>query len=223
MFIDRKAYAILKISKDPALIFTISPPHKNMTEIDTSKYIELSNFWLSITRKDFPNRGFGKWMLFTNKPLQLYHILKEELLGGALGDAFSIKTKAEPPENKRKRAVYVHTAPYTDLDLVLRLAEELVKLNNKHKFQLTGPMQFKTDLHNTWRGTLSRPGDGYHELLQEQNWIYQYSDGKLAENAAINTLHQDMEDPPENSDPTFLLIQSLLPEELFAGSGIPED
>jgi hypothetical protein len=35
-------------------------------------------------------------------------------------------------------------------------------------------------------------------------------------NAAIQALHQALENPPENADPEFLIIRSLLPEELFA-------
>ncbi|MCJ7735038.1 MAG: hypothetical protein MUP11_10870 [Anaerolineales bacterium] len=191
-----------------------------MTAIDPSAFTELSDFWLSITRKDFPNRGFGKWMLFTEGPLQLYQLLRDQLLVGALRDAFSIKTKAEPPEDRG--AVYVHTAPYTDREKVLRLAEELLELDRVHQFQLTGPLLFKTDLHNTWAETISRPGDGYHELLK-RNWLYRYEDGKLMVNAVIQALHQSLEDPPENADPAFLLIRSLLPRELFAGSGRPEN
>ena len=61
-----------------------------------------------------------------------------------------------------------------------------------------------------------RTGDGYHELLKEKNWIYKYQDGDLVINAAIQALHQAMENPPENVDPEFLIIRSMLPEEVFA-------
>ena len=79
-------------------------------------------------------------------------------------------------------------------------------------------LSLKTDLQYTWEFTLSRPGDGYHELLKENNWIYKYQDGKLVVNPAIQALHQAMEDPPENADPEFAIIRSMLPEEVFAGS-----
>ena len=82
--------------------------------------------------------------------------------------------------------------------------------------QLVQPLLFITDLHNTWCETLSRPGDGYHELLKEKNWIYKYQDGDLVINAAIQALHQAMENPPDNADPEFLIIRSMLPGEVFA-------
>ena len=50
-------------------------------------------------------------------------------------------------------------------------AEELGGLNQEYNFDLMGPLLFKTDLHNTWEFTLSRPGDGYHELLEQQNQL----------------------------------------------------
>jgi hypothetical protein len=84
---------------------------------------------------------------------------------------------------------------------------------------LAGQLTFKTDLHNTWGETLSRPGEGYHELLKEKYWIYKYENGKLVVNAAIQALHKAMENPPENADPEFAIIRSTLPGELFAGSG----
>jgi hypothetical protein len=88
---------------------------------------------------------------------------------------------------------------------------------------LVRPLIFTTDLHNTWKETLSRPGDGYFELLHKYNWIYKYQDGKLVVNAAIQALHQVMEEPPENADEEFLIIRSLLPGELFEGSGSPKE
>jgi len=57
-----------------------------MTDIN-SPFIELSDYWLSITRKDYPFRGFGKWMLQTEKPHRLNQILRGGLLTGALGNA----------------------------------------------------------------------------------------------------------------------------------------
>ena len=180
----------------------------------TSAFIELSDFWISITRKgDYP-RGVGKWMLFTANPYQLYEILKEGMKQGKLESAYSVKTKAEQPEEGG--SVYVHTGPYNDQDLVLRLVNELQDVIQGHDFQLTGPLLFKSDMHNTWCETLSRPGDGYHELLK-RNWLYKYEDGKLVVNAVIHALHQALEEPPDNADPEFLIIQSMLPVELFAG------
>jgi hypothetical protein len=58
--------------------------------------------------------------------------------------------------------------------------------------------------------------DGYYELLHKNNWIYRYEKEVLVVNAAIQALHQALENPPENADPEFLIIRSLLPEELFA-------
>ncbi len=78
------------------------------------------------------------------------------------------------------------------------------------------PLIFTSDLHNTWKETRSRPGDGYHELLHKNYWLYRYQDGKLIVNAVIQALHQALENPPENADPEFLIIRSLLPEEVFA-------
>jgi hypothetical protein len=188
-----------------------------MPDTNQSPFSELSDYWLSITRKDYPFRGFGKWILSAEEPHRLYQILREMLLAGALPAAYSMKTKAEPAQGAKAGDVYIHTAPYTDQERVLQLAEELRELDGKHQFNLTGPLLFKTDLHNTWEFTISRPGDGYHELLQEQNWLYKYQDGKLIVNAAIQALHQALEDPPLNADQEFLIIRSLLPEELFAG------
>jgi hypothetical protein len=91
----------------------------------------------------------------------------------------------------------------------------LVSLDKTHEFQLKGPLIFKTDLHNTWCETLSRPGDGCHELLK-RNWLYKHEDGKLVVNAEIQALHQAMEDPQEDADPEFLIIRSMLPKEVFA-------
>ncbi len=191
-------------------------PLNNMADTNQSPFIELSDYWLSITRKDYPIRGFGKWILPTGEPHRLYQILREGLLSGALKDASSMKTKAEPPGGAGAGAVYIHTAPYTDQEKLLRLAEELGELDGAHQFRLVGPLIFTTDLHNTWKETLSHPGDGYYELLHEQNWLYRYEGGVLVVNAAIQALHQAMEDPPENADPEFAIIRSMLPEEVFA-------
>ena len=138
-----------------------------MTETDSSEFIELENYWLSITRRDYFPRGFGKWMLYNKKPHRLYQILREELLAGALSDASSIKTRADRPAGE-VGGVFIYTAPYTDQQRVLRLAEELRELDKGHQFRLVRPLLFITDLHNTWAETLSRPGDGYHELLKEK-------------------------------------------------------
>ena len=189
-----------------------------MSEINPDKFIKLDDYWLSITRKDHPLRGFGKWILYAEDPHQLYDVLREALLDGALPDASSMKTKAESPKDSKTGKVYVYTAPYTDQELVLRLAQQIQELDGVQQLGLVRPLSFKTDLHNTWEFTLSRPGDGYHELLKENNWIYKYQDGKLVVNPAIQTLHQAMEDPPENADPEFAIIRSMLPEEVFAGS-----
>ena len=140
---------------------------------------------------------------------------------GALADAYSMKTRTEPREGVEK--VYVYTAPYPDQEKTFRLAKELQELGGSHNFQLVRPMIFTTDLHNTWKETLARPGDGYYELLKKNNWIYKYTDNKLVANAVIQALHQALEEPPENADPAFLLIRSLLPGELFAGSERPKD
>jgi len=180
----------------------------------TSAFIELSDFWISITRQGEYPLGMGKWMLFTAAPNRLYEILRESMKGGKLESAYSLKTKTEQPD--ARGSVYVHTGPYTDQGLILMLAEELRGLIQDCDYQLTGPLLFKTDLHNTWAETLSRPGDGYYELLK-RNWIYRYKDGKLVVNAVIQAFHQAMEDPPENANPEFLIIRSMLPVELFAG------
>lgn len=192
-----------------------------MTELNSSAFIELSDFWLSITRQDYPRRGFGKWSLFTEEPHRLYRILEKLMKSGALADAYSMKTRTEPREGVDK--VYVYTAPYPDQEKTFRLAKELQELGGSHNFQLVRPMIFTTDLHNTWKETLARPGDGYYELLKKNNWIYKYTDNKLVANAVIQALHQALEEPPENADPAFLLIRSLLPGELFAGSERPKD
>jgi hypothetical protein len=187
-----------------------------MTETSENPFIELSDYWLSITRKEFPNRGFGKWSLATEEPHRLYRILREILISGELRDAYSIKTKSEPSAGGG--AVYIHTAPYSDQSKILRLAEELRALDKNHAFQLVRPLVFTTDLHNTWKGSLSRPGDGYHELLHKNNWLYKFHGGELVINAAIQALHQAMEEPPANADQEFLIIRSMLPEEVFASS-----
>ena len=181
-----------------------------------SPFTELEDYWLSITRKDYPIRGFGKWSLFTKEPHRLYRILENLIKSGALRDAYSIKTKTEPTEGAKAGRVYVFSAPYTDQEKLLRLAEEIRELDGEHKFQLVRPLIFTTDLHNTWKGTLSSPGDGYHKLLHEKNWIYKYENGKLVVNGVIQALHQAMENPPENADTEFIIIRSRLPEEVFA-------
>ncbi|MCK5794701.1 MAG: hypothetical protein KAH12_08335 [Anaerolineales bacterium] len=182
----------------------------------TAPFIELNDYWLSITREDFALRGYGKWMLSTDEPHQLYKILKEEMKGGGLSDSFSVKTREEPKKGAVGE-VYVFTAPYTDREKVLRVAEELKGLNEKYNFDLLGPLLFKTDLHNTWWRNVSRPGDGYHELLEQQNWIYKYQGGKLVVNGAIEALHKALENPPPDIDQEFQIIRSMLPEELYAG------
>ena len=183
----------------------------------TTHFIELNDFWLSITREDFALRGYGKWMLATDEPHQLYQILKKELQAGKLADAFSIKTREEPKKGAVGE-VYIFTAPYTDRDKVTRVAKELKGLNEKYNFDLMRPLLFKTDLHNTWWRNVSAPGDGYHELLEKQNWLYKYQGGKLVVNAVIEAVHQALEDPPQEIDQEFAIIHSMLPEELFAGS-----
>ena len=187
-----------------------------MTVHKSEPFIELEDYWISITHRNHFARGFGKWILSTKEPHRLYQILREGLMTGALRDARSIKTKAEPPQGAKAGDVYVYTAPYTDREQVLRVAAELQELDSKHQFRLVRPLMYKTDLHNTWGETLSRPGDGYHELLQKKNWIYKYQDGDLVINAAIQALHQAMENPPDNADPEFLIIRSMLPGEVFA-------
>lgn len=183
-----------------------------------SPFIEMNDYWLSITREDFPLQGFGKWMLYTDEPHQLFNILRDELLDGGFPDAFSIKTLSEPKKGGVGE-VYVFTAPYTDREKVLRVAEQLRVLNEKYNFDLMGPLLFKTDLHNTWWRNVSAPGDGYHELLEKQNWIYKYKGGKLMVNPVIAALHSVLESPPVDTDQEFLIIKSMLPEELFAGEG----
>ncbi len=211
-------------SPSPHLLFTQSPPHNRtcyttlMTGAD--EFIELEDYWLSITRRDHSVRGLGKWMLHTEKPHHLYKILKKEFINVGFKDAISIKTKAELPPPGRG-SVYVFSGPYTDRAKLLRLVEELRELNEDTPLHLKEPLIFKTDLHNTWCEALSRPGDGYHELLK-RNWLYRYKDGKLVIRAAILALHQALENPPEDADPEFLLIRSLLPDNMFAGSGSPD-
>ena len=112
---------------------------KNMSDTNQSPFIELSDYWFSITRKDYPIRGFGKWILTAEEPHRLYQILREGMLAGALRDAYSMKTKAEPPQGATAGDVYVFTAPYTDQELVLRLAEELWELDGVHQFRLARP------------------------------------------------------------------------------------
>ena len=97
-----------------------------MADTTSDPFIELEDYWLSITRKDYPIRGFGKWILSTEEPHRLYQILKERMLARLLRDAYSMKTKAEPPpQGATAGDVYVFTAPYTDQESVLRLAEEV--------------------------------------------------------------------------------------------------
>jgi hypothetical protein len=157
----------------------------------------------------------GKWSLFTREPHQLYKALKELMISGVLQEASSIKTKREPTREVAR--VYLHSSPYTDQDKILRLVDEIRALDASHDFQLERPLIYTTDLHNTWKETLARPGDGYHKFLKKHNWIYRYQGGKLMVQPVIQALHQALEDPPENADPEFLLIRSLLPEILFAG------
>jgi hypothetical protein len=197
--------------------------HSNMEDFQqtpfmskSAPFIELNDYWLSITREDFALPGYGKWMLYTDEPHQLFNILREEMLPGGLADVFSIKTRSEP-KKAAVGEVYVFSAPYTDRARVLRVAEELRLLNQKYNFDLMGPLLFKTDLHNTWWRNVSRPGDGYHELLEQQNWIYKYQGGKLVVNAVIEALHQALENPPEEIDQEFAIIRSMLPDELYAG------
>ena len=57
-----------------------------MSETNSDPFIELDDYWLSITRKDFPTRGFGKWRLYTEEPHRLYQILRNSLLDGGLND-----------------------------------------------------------------------------------------------------------------------------------------
>lgn len=89
--------------KDPLPI-----TNSKMTESYSNQFIELSDYWLSITRRDYPIRGFGKWILHTGEPHRLYQILREELLAGALKDASSMKTRTEP--GGRGCGLYPHSA-----------------------------------------------------------------------------------------------------------------
>jgi len=210
-------YTTISIDKiSPSLSVTKPPGLKIMADPTSDQFIELTDFWLSLTRKDYPSRGFGKWSLFTEQPHRLYRILEGLLKSGALGDAYSMKTRTEPREGAKVERVYLHSAPYTDQEKQLHLVEELRELDGAHKFQLVRPLIFTTDLHNTWKETLSRPGDGYHELLHKNNWLYRYEGGVLVVNAAIQALHQALENPPVNADAEFLIIRSMLPEEVFA-------
>jgi len=181
---------------------------------DQMEFIEKKDTWLSCSRRGVDPRGAGKWMLHTEQPHELYNQLREQLLAGKLLDAFSIKTRTDLPASGG--SVYMHSGPYTNQAKLLRLAEELREINDSTPLGLKPPLVFKTDLHNTWCETLARPGDGYYELLK-RNWLYKYDNGKLIVRAAILGLHLILEDPPENSDPEFLIVRSLLPEHMFAG------
>lgn len=185
--------------------------------ITGSSLPETTRNWLAVSRPEVPARGIGKWMLHTSSPHRLFQMLKEAFHDGSLPSALGLKTKKQAPPTDG--AVYVYTGPYTDQDLVLQLAEELRAVDEKHDLRLKPPLIFKSDLHNTWCETLARPGDGYYELLKG-NWIYKYQMGKLIINPPIQALHRALEHPPENADPAFLLIRSLLPEGLFAA---PQD
>jgi len=187
-----------------------------MADTNQSPFLELSDFWLSITRRDFNARGVGKWMLYAPDPLQTYQRLRDILIKGGLPEVISIKTRREP--RGAVEGIFVYTAPYTDLEKVSRVAEELLGFAREQGLELVRPLLFKTDLHNTWGKVYSRPGDGYHELLEKKYWIYQYQDGKLVVNAVVQALHRAMEDPPENTDPEFLIIRSMMTAELFAGT-----
>ena len=182
-----------------------------------SDYLELSDYWRSITRRPFLACGNGKWKIYTKDAHQVYKILREVYIASGLKDVTSIKVRDELEEGIDN--VYVYTAPYTDLNKVSQLAEELLKLHWEHNFRMDRPLHFKTDLHTNWQKSISASGDGYHELLSKKNWIYKYVDGKLEINAIIDSLHQAMEDPPENADKEFAVIRSMLPREVFAGKG----
>jgi len=184
-----------------------------MSKMEEDPFIEKEEHWLSITRRGSDSRGTGKWMLHTAEPHRLYHILSRSLREGRLPSASGLKTKAK--ESPEKGAVYVYTGPYTDQDCVLNLAEEIRAIHDVHDLRLTGPLLYKTDLHNTWCETLARPGDKYYQLLK-RNWLYRYKGGKLVVNAVIQALHRALENPPENADPEFLIIRSMLPDHLFA-------
>ncbi len=181
---------------------------------DQMDFIEKKDTWLSCSRRNVDPRGAGKWMLHTEQPHQLYALLKEQLQAGKLQEAFSIKTRTALSDSGG--SVYLHSGPYTDREKLLRLVEELREINETTPLGLKPPLIFKTDLHNTWCETLARPGDGYFELLK-RNWLYRYESGQLIVRAAILGLHQMLEDPPENADPEFLIIRSMLPEHMFAG------
>ena len=169
--------------------------------------------WLAVSRPEVTARGIGKWMLRTDQPHGLYQLLKGQFQQGSLPSALGLKTRRQASPDGG--AVYVYTGPYTDQDQVLQLAEELRAVDAEHDLQLKPPLLFKSDLHNTWCETLARPGDGYYELLKG-NWLYKYQKGILLVNPAVQALHRAVEHPPDNADPAFLLIRSLLPEILFA-------
>jgi hypothetical protein len=180
---------------------------------DPSPFLEQTDYWTSITRRGEYPRGMGKWMLHTDQPHWLYGILRDVFLAGKLAAVYSIKTITEaPPEGG---AVYLHTGPYTDQNRVRAVAEEIHDIYDRVDLQLTHSMIYKTDLHNTWCETLARPGDRYYALLK-RNWLYKWG-GVLVVNAVIQALHQALEDPPRHADREFLLIRSMLPEELFVG------
>jgi len=185
-----------------------------MTESHLNNFIELKNHWHSITVRDHYPQGIGKWKLYSRDPHRVYQILREILVDGGLEEVTSIKVRCEVVDGIDK--VFVYTAPYTDLEKIIRLAEKLTALNQEHDFQLDRSLYFKTDLHTTWSKVYSQPGDGYHELLREKNWIYQYRDGELVINAAIQALHSAMENREENQDPEFQILRSLLPSNVFA-------
>lgn len=177
-------------------------------------FSETGNSWLAVSRPQVTARGIGKWMLRTDSPHKLFEILEEAFQKARLPTALGLKTRRQAPPTGG--AVYVYTGPYTDQDLVLRLAEELRAVDADTSLDLKPPLLYKSDLHNTWCETLARPGDGYYKLLK-RNWLYKYQSGTLLVNPPIQALHRALEHPPENADPDFLLIRSLLPEILIAG------
>ena len=191
-----------------------------MPDSEKSPFIELSNTCHSITRDGVSTPGRGKWKLHTRTPHQVFEQLRETILSSDITDVISIKVPSAPALGVDK--VLVTTGPYTDMDKVTRVAEELIKLHQKHDFQLTRSLHFETDLQTTWFEEHSQPGDHYHGLLKHNNWIYKYSDGQLEINHEIQALHQTLEEPTENTDPELLRVRSLLAEELFPGSKRPE-
>jgi hypothetical protein len=76
-----------------------------MADTTSDPFIELSDYWLSITRKDYPFRGFGKWSLFSEEPHRLYRILEDLLKSRALGDAYSMKTRSESAEGGKSLSI----------------------------------------------------------------------------------------------------------------------